>query len=161
DPDAADPVGMSMPAAVAGVPFQLPVRSVRDRETERWLVDRDYLCQADSLAIRLVDDENDIFSKDRCQVLDAIRSKLTDQPDAVKSLIRSAVKATIASASWAASQPKRKAFAEALLTPDIRRDVAQREYFAELAQRFNAADKSIATIKKRESAKKARARAMF
>jgi hypothetical protein len=163
DPDAAGPASLTMPDAVGDVPvpFLLPIRAVRDKETERWLVDHGYLSQADSMAIRLLDDENDIFSQTRCNVLKAVTTGLPKDPDAAREHIRAAVKASVPSMSWVASQPMRKAYVDALLTPGVRREEAQRNYVTELGTRFDAMDKSIAAIQKKESFRKSMARQMF
>jgi hypothetical protein len=126
-------------------------------------VGRGYLEDADVKAIRIVDDENDIFSPIRCALLEDVKTGLPDanNPDAVRAHIQKTVKAKVASMPWAASQPKRKAFVEALLTPGVRRDVAQREYLAELSARYDAADKSATAVKAKERFRKARAREMF
>lgn len=47
-------------------PFMLPVRSEVDKDIEIFLIGRRMLAPSISKAVRLVDDENDIFSKDRC-----------------------------------------------------------------------------------------------
>ncbi len=163
DPDAADPAGLSMPASVGDVltPFQFPVRSTRDRETERWLVDRGYLTQADVLAIRLLDDENDIFSEARCSLLATLSKGLPTEPGAVEAHIRGIVKANVASAPWREVNPKRKAYVDALLTSGVRREEAQRDYFAEVSERFDKLDTSLEGVKKKERFRKARAREMF
>lgn len=163
DPDAAGPANLTMPAAVGDVPvpFLLPIRSVRDKETERWLVDHNYLAQADSMAIRLLDDQNDIFSKTRCDVLGPATAGLPKDLDGAREHIRAAVKASLASMPWAATQPMRKAYVEALLTPGIRRESAQRDYLTELSSRFDEMDKSILAIRAKESFRKSQAAHMF
>lgn len=161
DPDAAEKLGLSMPASIGPIPFQMPVRSIRDRETERWLVDHGYLAQPDTLAIRLLDDENDIFSTPRCKVLDSLRGKLPSEPEAVNKAIREAVKSAATTMPWVSTQPGRKAYIDALLTPGVRREVAERAYLAELGGRYNTADKSIDAVRKKEASRKAKARAMF
>ena len=113
------------------------------------------------MAIRLLDDENDVFSKTRCDVLDAVTSGLPKDVDAAREHIRAAVKASVDAMPWVAAQPMRKAYVDALLTPAIRREAAQRDYLTELGTRFDAMDKSITAIQAKESFRKSQARKMF
>jgi hypothetical protein len=164
DPDVAALGALTPPTSWGDdkTPFQLPIRSIRDKETERWLVNRGYLEDADVKAIRIIDDENDIFSTTRCGLLKDVTTGLpSGDPAVIRAHIRTTVKAKVASMPWAATQPKRKAFVDALLTPGIRRETAQRDYFAELSVRYDKADKSITAVKAKERARKARAREMF
>ena len=59
------------------------------------------------------------------------------------------------------TQPKRIAYLKSLLTPGIRRELAQSDYFDELFARYAAVDKSDAAIGAKERFRKARARDKF
>jgi hypothetical protein len=163
DKDAAGPSQITPPPSFGDdkTPFELPVRSTRDKETESWLIQKKFLSAPTAMAVRLMDDENDIFSAARCNLLPEITKNLPTDPAKVDERIRTVLTSKLASLSFAKTQPKRAAYLKSLLTVGIRREVAQREYLDELTVRFNAAPKTDAAVKVKEKFRKARARAKF
>ena len=163
DPDAAGPAGITPPPSFGDdkTPFEMPIRSTRDQQTESWLIQKKFLTPSTVMAVRLLDDENDIFSAARCDLLPEITKGLGTDPASVEERVRTALTAKVDSLAFKTTQPKRHAYLKALLTVGIRRDVAQREYLAELVTRFNAADKTDKPVKAKETFRKARARAKF
>ncbi len=164
DPSVASAASLVPPSSYGDdrVAFQVPVRGMRDKATERWLVDNGYLSAATEMAIRLVDDERDIFSATRCGLLAKLGSELpATDPTQVHDRIRATVLAEADALPFAATQPKRLAYLKALLTPGIRRDVALREYLAELAARWAGLDQSERAIKATERERKRDLRAMY
>jgi len=163
DPDAAGPASLVAPPSFGSdlVPFLFPVRSVRDKETEGWLVSKGYLDYATVMAIRLLDDENDIFSPARCGYLSEVAQGIGDDPSKFGEKIRAVLTPKLAGLPWKATQPKRFAYLTALLTPGVRREVAQREYLTELTARFEAMPRTDQAVKAKERYRKARAREKF
>jgi hypothetical protein len=78
DPSAIAAASLVEPPSVPGLlfPFLLPVRSEFDRATEQFVQSSGLLSDTTLLALRLVDDENDIFSPLRCGILDDADLKL-------------------------------------------------------------------------------------
>ncbi len=163
DKDAAGPSSITPPPSFGDdkTPFQLPIRSTRDKETESWLIQKKFLSAPTAMAVRLLDDENDIFSPARCNLLPEITKDLGNDPSKVDEKIRTVLTAKLASLPFATTQPKRAAYIKSLLTVGIRREVAQREYLDELTKRFEAAPKTDAAVKVKEKFRKARAREKF
>ncbi len=162
DPDAAGPSDIT-PTPSFGTdktPFQMPIRSTRDQQTESWLIEKKFLTASTVMAIRLLDDENDIFSPARCDLLPEISKDLSSEPTKVAERVRTILAAQLDALTFKTTQPKRHAYLKALLT-GTPSDVAQSEYLAELVSRFNAADKTDKAIKAKEGSRKARARAKF
>lgn len=160
DPDAANPAGVTAPASFGDdkLPFQFPIRSSRDRETESWLIQKGYVAASTVMALRLVDDENDIFSPARCGILPDVVRDLPTEPAQIGEKIRTTV---LAKVDALRVQPKRLAYIRSLLTPGIRREVAQREYLAELTARYEAMPKTDQAVRTKERFRKARAREKF
>jgi hypothetical protein len=163
DPDAAGPASIVPPASFGddNVPFLLPVRSTRDRDVELWLVENGYLSQATATAIRLWDDENDIFSKSRCDLLPEVLRDLPTEPSKIGEHIRTFLASKVGSLQPSDGQPARVAYIEQLLRPGVRREVAQRNYLAELTARFEQLPKADQAVKAKERFRKARAREKF
>lgn len=163
DADVAQEAGLVPPAAFADalVPFQLPVRSVFDREVERWLVAEGWLAEATVRALRVLDDENEVFSDVRCGLHGDVTAMLPASPRDAAEHVRRTLAERLDSLPSLGATPKRTAFVRALLTPGIRRDVAEREYHEELATRYAARDKSERAVKAIERARKTKVRAMF
>jgi hypothetical protein len=163
DLDAAGPSSITPPPSFGDdkTPFEFPVRSVRDKETESWLIQKKFLSAATAMAVRLLDDENDVFAPARCNLLPEITKNLGSDPTKVDERIRTVVTSKLGSLTFKTTQPKRAAYIKSLLTPGIRREVAQREYLEELTTRFNALDKSDAAVTAKEKFRKSRARAKF
>ena len=145
------------------VAFQFPIRSTRDKETENWLIDAGYLAPATFIAVRLLDDENDIFSDARCSVLPEISEGLDAATPAKKvdEHIRTILLGKLDSLTFRTTQPKRHAYIKALLTPGVGSEAAQAAYFEELLKRFAAADQSDAAVRTKVQLRKQRARALF
>jgi hypothetical protein len=164
DPDAVASADITAPPSygTAKTPFQFPVRSALDKETESWLIQAKYLTASQVMAIRLLDDENDIFSTARCGLLPEIMKGLTADPSKVQAKVRTVLQSKLAALSFAKTQPKRAAYLKALLTtPAVDTDAVEAEYLTELTARFVAADKSEAAVKLKEAARRAQARKMF
>jgi hypothetical protein len=140
-------------------PFLFPIRSVYDESVQSALVDAGYIGFDVAVAIRLLDDENDIFSNARCGVMDAVESQLKTlgdkpQPKAVASMIKSVVTQQLGTLQL---EPARLAYIHARLAEGDH-DNEQDAYNAELLTRFAAMDKTIAP---REDRRKAIAHTMF
>lgn len=143
------------------VPFQMPIRSEHDRAVEGWLVDRGFLSPEIALAIRLVDDENDVFSDARC-ALHRTLPAVEGTPAQARERIRSWLAWHAARVPWKSAQPKRHAYLTGLLAPRPGTlEAEQLAYDAELAQRFAAMIADPERASRRERDRKARARAMF
>lgn len=149
----------------APIPFLFPVRSELDYSAERTLIRRGYLTEGMAIAIRLLDDENDIFSPQRCSVFRedlapamarAIEGEVDRilEPADVKFLVKAAIEKRLSSIEL---PPARRAYLEARLNPGPYQAKLD-AYNAELTERFAALDKS---VEPREAARKAEARAMF
>lgn len=149
-------------------PFQLPIRAELDHAVERWLENEGYLSRSLTTAIRLLDDENDIFSDARCA---PFKSELRPQlvtagvPDraAAQALVLQHVTARV-NALVMQDQPKRLALLELLIDPAATPEAlktARAEYAKELAGRFATMTKDATRIAAREADRKTRARAMF
>jgi len=78
DGDATGAAGLVEPDAVPGLafPFLLPVRSQFDKGAENFLGAAQILRQSTLQALRLVDDENEIFSPTRCNLLTELLPQL-------------------------------------------------------------------------------------
>lgn len=163
DPALADIASLTPPPSFGSdlVPFQMPVRAPRDQETQNWLVQHEYLTEATALAIRLIDDENDVFSADRCALLPDVSNEKLSKPAKLDELIRDRLNAKIDSLPFVSSHPARAAYIRALLKPGIRREAAQRAYVSELKDRYSAMDKKDKAVSAKERSRKARARDMF
>ena len=163
DKDAAGPSSITPPPSFGDdkTPFELPVRSARDKETESWLIQKKFLSAPTAMAVRLLDDENDIFSAARCSLLPEITKDLGTDPTKVDERIRTVLTSKLDALPFKTTQPKRAAYIKSLLTVGIRRETAQREYLDELTTRFNAADKTDRAVKVKERFRKARARDKF
>jgi hypothetical protein len=100
-------------------PFQLPVRSPHDTEIETFLQINGYLTPNTVAAVRLLDDENDILSDARCNVLPKVTQGLPAAPADVDAHVRKVLKGEIGGAVASAFQPARAAyFAKLLDTQD-------------------------------------------
>lgn len=71
DADATGSAGLVAPDAVSGLvfPFLLPIRSQFDKSAENFLGSAQVLRNATLQALRLIDDENEIFSSSRCDLM--------------------------------------------------------------------------------------------
>jgi hypothetical protein len=168
DPSVTLSAGLALPDAPAGgnapVPFLFPIRAVRDEVTERSLVKRDYLTDGMAVAIRLIDDENDVFSTKRCGVFTDLKAAIVKaeagevdkalEPKDVKTIVRQVIESKLPTLGI---QPARLEYLKARLAGTVQQQ-KQVAYNAELNTRFAALDKDIG---KREAARKDAARKMF
>jgi hypothetical protein len=168
DPDAASSASLVPPSSFGNdlFPFQFPIRSTRDRTVEAWLVQKKFLDQATVKAIRLLDDENDIFSPPRCALLPEVTRGAPTQAEALSKHVRSVVRRKLEEAPFktlASTQPKRFLYLTALLDerPGQARIKAEEEYNAELTERYEAMEKGETEIKAKERFRKARIREKF
>jgi hypothetical protein len=162
DPSVTTSAGITLPDPPSGpspVPFLFPIRSMYDTLTERALVKRGYLTDGMAVAIRLLDDENDIFSSKRCALLDDVKTELKagESPDQVKSAIRSVLERKVPSMGL---QPARLDYLNARLAGTVHQQ-KQQAYNAELQQRFAKLDTSAKAIATREAGRKSQAKQMF
>jgi hypothetical protein len=142
------------------VPFLLPIRSGRDQIAESVLLGREYVSTGSVVAIRLLDDENDIFSTKRCGVFTDVKrelDKLGKAPDP-KKVAQTIHDAVLKAAPGLGLQPARLAYLNARIADKNDFDAEQDAYNTELKARFEKLDKKIAP---REAARKALARKMF
>jgi hypothetical protein len=145
------------------LPFEFPIRSAFDQQTESWLTENRYLSAPVVTAIRLLDDENDIFASARCNVLPEIVKDLPTDPAKVLAKIRTVLTAKLATLSFKTTQPKRAAYIKALLGAKPPEDDApvQTEYLTERVARFTAADKTDKAVSTKEAFRKKSAVAKF
>lgn len=168
------------PGAVAGGNFQppqaystdafpilMPVRSDMDKRIETALMKKKVLSQKTVLAIRLVDDKNDVFSKARCDLLAPISVSLPTDATKVDAHLRSFLRARIDSSFKAG--PRRE-YAKALLDDAATTDAVKRartDYLATMVTELGKDSAKLQTVagrdelKKRSQARKDAARAMF
>lgn len=168
------------PGAVAGGNFQpppsyvsepfpilMPVRSDMDKRIETALIKKKVLSQKTTIAVRLIDPKQDVFSDKRCAVLDDVLAGFPDDVTQVDAHVRGVLRA-----KKATLYPDKDvaAYADALLsdttTPDALK--AARVSFLRVAQSAYAADtQKLSTVagrdelKKRSQYRKDAARAMF
>jgi hypothetical protein len=150
------------PAGNVAVPFLFPIRSVYDESAQEALVDAGFVDFDVAVAIRLLDDENDIFSPQRCGVFDTVSSQLKTlgdkpQPAAVASLIKNVVTQKLGSMQI---QPARLAYIKVRLS-GADHDAAQDAYNAELLTRWQKMDQTTTGIGPKETKRKSQAKAMF
>jgi hypothetical protein len=175
DPEAVAAAGIVAPESTGPVrfAFQIPVRSRADRMIELSLVRLGFLGARTATAIRLVDDENDVFSELRCGILSAIDVATLDAttPASVDPVIRAAVRSKLDAGALfdGNAQPQRLALMRALLdsrSTAAEISAARRAYFAEAKARYAAAvtrftSGDTAAAEARVAARKAKACAMF
>jgi hypothetical protein len=167
DPSVAAAAGLTLPDPRPGAapePFLLPVRAVRDEITERVLIKRDYLTDGMAVAIRLLDDENDVFSSERCGVFADVKKELatatggeTDgrvEPADVKAILRRVIEAKLPGLGLTAA---RLAYLKARLDGTVHQ-TKRDAYYVELEERFSKMSKDVAA---RDAWRKAEARKMF
>jgi hypothetical protein len=164
DPSVTAGAGLAFPDPANGAPFLFPVRAARDELVERTLIKRDYLTEGMAVAIRLIDDENDIFSAKRCGVWSDVKQEITKaaageadqrlEPADVKAVLAKVLTAKLPSLGL---QPARLEYLKARLAGTIHQK-KQAAYNVEVSARFDALDKNVA---KREAARKAAARKLF
>lgn len=158
DPSVTAGAALMLPAVTADAktmrPFLLPVRAVRDEVTERVLVKRDYITDGIAVAIRLLDDENDVFSSKRCGVFEDVKKELAAtastgkvEPKEVKAMLRRVIGDK---APKLGLDPAHLTYLQARLAGTVHQK-KQEAYFEALRRRFEGMDKDVA---KREAARK-------
>ena len=170
EPTAAAIAGLQKPAAFlhSSFPALLPVRSLADRRIETYLMKRGLLQRDTVTAVRLVDDERDVFSKTRCDLHAGAAERLETAAS-----VDDAVRATVL--DWLESgatddRPARKTLIHALV--DDARDIgaikgAEAAYVAEITALYNADVQKLRTtagmteLTARLGARHDAARAMF
>ena len=151
--------------------FQLPIRSEHDRAMTFHLLKRGYLTLRTVEAIRLIDDEKDLFVKNRCGLhAELLKTKLPTAPKDVNVKIRDLIAAKVKAKAFGTLTPARATYLAALVDGKVADDAlgTMREaYVAELQGRFAKlvaqmdSSSGRSTLKKRLEAQKAAARAMF
>lgn len=124
------------PVAPVGSPWTLlPVRAEVDLRIERFLQKADVLRPDTVLAIRLLDDANDVFSAKRCAVHGSLAADLV--PASVDAAVRDAV---LAAANADRTLPSSsRALVRALVGPSVtsdERDAAEAAYISDLGARI-------------------------
>jgi len=155
------------PAGPRPIPFLFPIRAHHNEAAERALEKRDYVTDGMIAAIRLIDDENDIFSAKRCGVFTDVKRELAKaeggeadkrlEPRDVKELLKRVIKAAMPTLGL---QPARLEYMNARLAGTVA-DKKQAAYNTELAQRLETMDKSPAAIRARDVARKKAAEGLF
>jgi hypothetical protein len=143
-------------------PFLFPIRSVYDESVQQSLVDAGYVGFDVAVAIRLLDDENDVFSSQRCGVYDAVSKAITaaganPDPKKVAGIIKQTVSDKLASLKL---HPAQLAYLKARLAEGDH-DTQLDAYNAELLTRFQAMDKGVPAIAAKEKTRKDLARKLF
>ncbi len=148
DPAAFDGESIARPVTVAGAsfPVALPIRSEVDKALEAFLVREGYLTADLALAVRLVDDVNDVFSTARCGLLASVTSGLAPVPTPTD--VASRVRAALASyaASGALTNAPRRVFLEALIAPTTTADARTAARASYLEDARKALDVATATL---------------
>jgi hypothetical protein len=172
DPHATADAQLVAPAAFPSdvFPFELPVRSAHDQEIETFLQIQGFLTPNTVNAIRLVDDENDIFSQTRCNLYGAATTGLPSAPADVDAHVRSVLATSLDAGKIGAMSNERKSYIAALLKTqdgDASLGPLHDAYMTEVTQRYQALAAKMQTpegrdeLKTRETAKKKAASAMF
>ena len=153
DPAAVSGAGFVKPTAYPSEPFELlPVRSEMDKRIEAFLQKTGYLTARTITAIRLVDDENDIFSSARCALHAEAVEGLPAAPADVDAHLRKLLLAKHAAGALPAMSAPRSAYLAALLDgaiPDASLAKPRAAYFAEAKLRFEKATAQLTTSKGR------------
>lgn len=172
DPSAAIGSGIAAPAPYPSeiFPTLLPIRSEHDRRIEMYLLKSGYLTVNTVAAIRLVDDEHDIFSGARCKLYDQALTNLPTDKAKVDAHLRTVVSNALKAKALGTVSAARDAYLAKLLDPAATADAlstARTAYYADLKSRFDKAAAQLTTatgrtkLKSRVTATKAAAKAMF
>jgi hypothetical protein len=136
--------GALLPKVMAegqGDVIQFPIRSEFDKDMELFLIARSIIQPSIKDAIRLVDDENDIFSDLRCNLhkeVVAEAAKRKGRPNPENEATRAVIKSHMSGANkfkWTESQPARAAYMLALLEQPAKRKETREAYLAEVLNR--------------------------
>jgi hypothetical protein len=171
DPSAVSGAGFLKPAAYPSEAFlQLPVRSEMDKRIETYLLKTGYLTARTILALRVLDDESDVFSAARCSLYADATAKLPTVPADVDAQIRKVIQAKLTAGGLPKMAAPRSKYLTALLdasVPDTGLTQLRTDYFTEAKTRFDKAAAQVTTakgrtaLKKRLADKQAAAKAMF
>jgi hypothetical protein len=154
-------------------PFLLPVRSEHDKRVEKYLQKKKFLSARTASAIRLLDDEREVFSKVRCDLLGQLPRDTfnADRPDQVDAKIREFLTDKVRSKNAGKMSPEREKLVLKLLDAGASEDevdAAREAYQSEdLRPRFQEATGQLRTAAGRQAleaklrAAKQAARAMF
>jgi hypothetical protein len=151
-------------------PFQLPVRSPHDQEIETFLQIRGFLTPNTVAAVRLLDDQNDIFSDARCGLLDAVTAGLPTAPADVDAHVRAVVAKQLDAGTFATISPERKSYIAQLLKTqdgDPSLQPLHDAYIKEVTARYQTLVAQMQSpdarkgLKALEAARKSRANDMF
>jgi hypothetical protein len=157
DPGAAQGAGLIPPiASSTQFPILMPIRSEMDHRIEIGLMKKHVIGPTTALAVRLFDEQNDIFSETRCDLL----AKVTTVDDAtIRTMLRDALAKIPAG--------PRHDYAHALLTDGTDPSTARAAYLADLEPRLAQAEGQLQTadglvaLKQISNAKKDAAVQMF
>ncbi len=148
-------------------PILMPVRSDMDKRIETAFIKKKLLKQNTVIAIRLVDDRNDIFSAKRCGLYDPIAAALPTDNTQIDAFIRNALKMQATTLYKAGNA---KAYADVLLSDAPATDVvkaARVKYLADMTTLYQTDIAKLKTLKGRDELKtrsqsrKDQARVMF
>ena len=151
--------------------FQMPVRSEHDRAMEVFLQKRQYLQARTVRALRLVDDERDIFSAARCGLYgEVVKTALPVKPAEVDLRVRTLLAAKVKAKAFGTLSPARSAYLTALVDSKLSEEQADEKlqaYLDELQTRFATSQTKLTTATGRKTlnglitARKDAARKMF
>jgi hypothetical protein len=173
DADLAAGSGLQPPAAIAGqvFPFQLPMRAEHDKRVEKFMMKRGFITPRTALAVRLVDEGHDVFSKTRCDLhAELVKTTFTkDKPADVDAAIRALLAAKLKAKAFKLNAAQSDYMAALI---DVTRDDGtiaplRAAYFADLTTRYTKAidaledTKGLADLKASVDTRKKGARALF
>lgn len=176
DPDAVAAAQLRAVASNGDVrfPHLFPVRSEFDKGVELYLIGKRVLGPQTMTAIRLVDDENDVFSGERCGLLDELsKGSLATEGARLDRRVRELIDAKLTPGpkafSFVSTMPARAAYIKALVAqslPAEERNAARDAYLAEVRTRY--AEKVAAfqgegraAFEERQAERKAAVRTLF
>lgn len=134
-------------------PILMPVRSDMDKRIETAFIKKKILKQNTVIAIRLVDDRNDIFSAKRCGLYDPIAAALPTDITQVDAFIRNALKMQATTLYKAGNT---KAYADVLLQDAPATDVvkaARVKYITDMQALYTTDIAKLKTVKGRDELK--------
>ncbi|MBM4345242.1 MAG: hypothetical protein FJ100_17875 [Deltaproteobacteria bacterium] len=156
DPDAAAGTEL-VPGDATGelTVFQMPVRAEHDRSMELFLQKRGYLQARTVRALRLVDDERDIFSTARCAMYaEVVKTALPVKPKDVDARIQGVLAAKVKAKAFGSMTSARAAYLAALVDPkktEEQADELLQPYLDELQTRYETAKAKLATASGRSA----------
>ena len=171
DPDAIAGAGLLQPVTAGGyAPTLIPVRSEFDKRIEMYLQKSGVLTRETALAVRLVDDEHDVFSSARCGLYDALLAAPPIDNAHTEDAIRAVLATFVGPATE--SESASRAYVRALIDTTRPVDVATRSaaratYLRDVGARFAADAAKVRTavgrddLRLRVTARQNAAKAMF